>query len=108
MEKLEKRLRAIGLTTRVREGSPVTRSAFTKDVLDDQALLHGSMKTGVEAHCGDYVCPADSWMVEGKLSVVTDTTGESLVLGGDSDDATTQLQPRLIVLSTRVKYLGRE
>src|SRR4051812_35481122 len=58
MDKLEKRPRAIGLTTEVREGSPVTRSAFTNHVLDDRALLHGSMKTGVEAHCGAHVCAA--------------------------------------------------
>ena len=107
MDKLEKRPRAIGLTTEVREGSPVTRSAFTNYVLDDRALLHGSMKTGVEAHCGAHVCSAGSWMEEGKLSVVTDTTGESLVSGGDGDEATTRILPRPFVLSTKVKYLGR-
>src|SRR5436190_880344 len=78
MDKLEKRPRAIGLTTEVRKGSPVTRSAFTNYVLDDRALLRGSMKTRVEAHCGAHICLADS--LEGdKLSVVADTTGESLV-----------------------------
>src|SRR3954469_8375679 len=46
MDKLEKRPRAIGLTTRVREGSHVTRSAFTNYVLDDRALLHGSNEDG--------------------------------------------------------------
>src|SRR5436190_6354718 len=108
IDKLEKRPRAIGLTTEVREGSPVTRSAFTNYVLDNRALLHGSMKTGVEAHCGAHVCSAGSWMEEDKLSVVTDTTRESLVSGGDGDEATTQLRPRPFVLSTKVKYLGRE
>src|SRR4051812_39478962 len=73
MGKLEKRPRAIGLTTEVREGSPVTRSAFTNYVLDDRALLRGSMETGVEAHCGAHTCSAGSWMGEDKLSVVTDT-----------------------------------
>src|SRR4051812_15220667 len=97
MDKLEKRPKAIGLTTEVREGSPVTRSAFTNYVLDDRALLHGSMKTGVGAH----VCSAGSWLEEGKLSVVTDTTGESLVSGGDGDEATTRMLPRPFVLSTR-------
>src|SRR3954466_6061788 len=91
MGKLVKRPRAIGLTTEVREGSPVTRSAFTNYVLDDRALLRGSMKTGVEAHCGAHVSLADSWIMEGKLSVVTDTTGESLVSDGDGDEAITQL-----------------
>src|SRR3954468_10811406 len=91
MDKLDKRPRAIGLTTEVREGSPVTRSAFTNYVLDDRALLRGSMKTRVEAHCGAHICLADSWMAKGKLSVVTDITGESLVSGGDGNDATTQL-----------------
>src|SRR3954462_9581529 len=66
------------------------------------------MKTGVEAHCGAHVCSAGSWLEEGKLSIVTDTTGESLVSGGDGDEATTRLLPRPFVLSTKVKYLGRE
>src|SRR3954464_4573476 len=88
------------------EGNPVIRSVFTDVVMDDHTLLHGS-KTGVEAHSGAHVCLADSWTVEGKFSVVTDTTGESLVSGGDGDDAT-QLRPRSIVLSTRMKYLGKD
>src|SRR4051812_34637841 len=108
MDKLEKRPRAIGLTTEVREGSPVTRSAFTNYVLDDRALLRGSMNTGVEARSGAHVCSAGSWLEGDKLSVVTDTTGESLVSGRDGDEATTRMLPRPFVLSTKVKYLGRE
>src|SRR3954462_14437165 len=50
---------------------------------------------------------AGSWLEEGKLSVVTDTTGESLVSGGDGVEAATRMLPRPFVLSTKVKYLGR-